>query len=112
MEVTAFHNFFTASQKRAASVVHVATAASVTHGPYITADNDNVINLLRVVPGNKIPWENVSIPGAIDRPAGADGSRDFMGHGFLAVYMGKDMKPSGEIDKAVREAIGSDGEVR
>lgn len=97
---------FAAPQGRKVSVIHVATASSITHGHYITADKDRVIDLLRTAqPGTGVPWGNVEIPAWIDRPCGVNGECDWRGHGFLAVYMNEQLKPVGEIEKAVREAI-------
>lgn len=69
--------------------VYVAPASSQVFGAYTLADNDLVINALRVL-GPVQDW-NVKIPGYDARPPGIamgyGNGRDYLGHGLMEIYL-------------------------
>lgn len=70
-------------------VVHVAPASPVTHGDYVLADLDLVINGLRLTGTVKDITDH--IPGYALRPAGINGLTDVFGHGLIEIYVNESM---------------------
>lgn len=90
-----------AAQRMPASALralHVAPASTVAVGGHFLADLDLVINGLRLS-GQPVLSVTHPIPNPFNRPPGWNGKKDFLGHGFLEIYLNQDLA----LGVAVRE---------
>jgi hypothetical protein len=84
-------------------VVHIAPASPTLRGTHILADLDLVINGLRLV--GTVPDITDAIPGALLRPAGANGKKDPLGHGLLEIYINQALGISAHVRNAINTAL-------
>lgn len=96
---------FALTKTSAASVkvVHVAPATAMTKGDHVLADKDIVINLLRSV-GN-IPNHTDVISEYLYRPAGINGAKDLLGHGFLEIYLNPSLTTASHVQRLIDQAL-------
>ena len=66
-------------------LVHVAPASPGLRGSHTLADQDLVINGLRLT--GTVPSNTDTIPTVSQRTAGLNGKKDALGHGLLEIYM-------------------------
>jgi len=83
----------------AVKTVHIAPASMVLNGAYVLADEDLVINGLRLVgwvptlPNSRpqgtnfVPPITHKIPSYWERPKGSNGKTDIKGHGLIEIYL-------------------------
>lgn len=77
-------------------VVHIASPAPILHGPEVLADQDIVINMLRVV--GSVPPITDYIPLALARTPGLNGKTDVFGHGLQEIYLNPAFTTAAHID--------------
>ncbi|EEZ01012.1 hypothetical protein VOA_003464 [Vibrio sp. RC586] len=85
------------------SVVHIAPASPRLSGPHSLADLDLVINGLRLT-GN-VADNTDSIPGYLLRPAGTNGKRDPLGHGFIEIYINGALSVANRVNSHIQHAL-------
>lgn len=83
----------------AVGVIHVAPASIRLNGNHILADQDLVINGLRL--SGSVPSNTHSIP--VYNPFGNNFGRDAMGHGFLETYSNKNFPMYEALDSEVNK---------
>lgn len=81
----------------AVGVIHVAPASIRLNGNHILADQDLVINGLRL--SGSVPSNTHNIP--VYNPFGNNFGRDAMGHGFLETYSNRNFSMSLALDSEV-----------
>lgn len=85
-------------------VVHVAPASPILNGPHVLADLDDVIFMLRAT-GTVSPYTD-EIPIYPLRPKSPlNNKRDFMGHGFLEIYINPLLNISQSVSNHIKQAI-------
>jgi len=84
-------------------VIHVAPASQIKHGGHVLADKDYVISVLNIT-GNVFPI-SVKIPDADSRPPGLNGKIDNLGHGFVEIYINKELGTYRQIRKYLNLAL-------
>ncbi|MBF7691687.1 hypothetical protein [Acinetobacter pollinis] len=84
-------------------VVHIAPASPTTNGPHILADQDLVINGLRL--NGTVPSVTHLIP--IYKPFGNNAGRDFMGHGLVETYLNPAFSMYSTIKDDITQALNS-----
>lgn len=89
----------------AVKVVHVAPASPTLRGLHVLADKDLVINSFRAF--GSVPLVTHIIPGYLLRPAGLDGSNDFLGHSLLGIYLNSQLSTATTIQAYVNQALSS-----
>lgn len=96
---------YAASKVTTASVkvVHVAPASPRLSGDHTLADKDLVINGLRLV--GTVANNTDTIPSYLERPAGRNGLRDVMGHGFIEIYLNAALTTFGHIKSQLDAAL-------
>lgn len=87
----------------AVKVVHVAPASPLVYGDYALADLDLVISALRKV--GSVPPVTDYIPGYLGRPAGENGKKDALGHGFLEIYLNQQLRISDRTKNSINIAL-------
>jgi hypothetical protein len=87
-------------------VIHIAPASSKTNGVSVLADQDLVIKGLRSIVGN-LPETTIAIDNYFNRPAGTNGRKDPMGHGFVEIYINPNLATSIEVSMAINSALNS-----
>lgn len=87
----------------AVRLVHVAPASPTLNGGYTLADQDLVINGLRLT--GTVPANNASIPLYPTRAAGVNGAKDILGHGLLEIYLNTSLPTAGAISTNVTTAL-------
>lgn len=90
---------YTTSKVSSASVkvIHIAPASPITNGSHVLADQDLVINGLRVV--GTVPSITHYIP--VYKPFMDNHGRDFLGHGLIETYM----NPAFEMHDNIKENV-------
>lgn len=84
-------------------VIHIAPASPTTNGPHILADQDLVINGLRL--NGTVPSVTHLIP--IYKPFGNNAGRDFMGHGLIETYLNPAFGMYSTIKDDINQALNS-----
>lgn len=84
-------------------VIHIAPASPITNGPHILADQDLVINGLRL--NGTVPSVTHLIP--IYKPFGNNAGRDFMGHGLIETYLNPAFGMYSTIKDDINQALNS-----
>lgn len=85
------------------SVVHIAPASPILNGPHTLADLDLVINGLRAA--GSVPPITDSIPGYLERPAGANNKKDMLGHGLLEIYINQSLAIANRTKTNINSAL-------
>lgn len=86
-------------------VIHIAPASPILNGQHTLADLDLVINGLRLVGSVADITDN--IPAYLFRPAGVNGKKDALGHGFLEIYINPTLEISTRVKNQINSAIDS-----
>lgn len=87
----------------AVELIHVAPASVTTNGPHVLAEQDRVINALRLV--GQVPDNTHNIPGYLSRPPGQNGKKDMLGHGLMEIYVNENLELAGVIRTHVKDAF-------
>lgn len=96
-------NSFSAKTKRAIRIVHIAPASQILKGGHSLADKDVVI--AGIAGTGRVASVTISIPEANRRPPGANGRVDPYGHGFVEIYLNKEMDAFAQVKELVNIAI-------
>ena len=86
-------------------VVHIAPASPSLRGEHVLADQDFVINGLRMV--GSVPDITDDIPMYPVRKAGLNGEKDILGHGLLEIYLNPHIDISNSVKTYIDEALNS-----
>lgn len=86
-------------------VVHIAPASPQINGSHVLADQDVVINSLRLL--GSVPSITNSIPFYSERPVGLNGEKDILGHGLLEIYLNPNLVTSNVIKDRISYALNS-----
>jgi hypothetical protein len=92
--------------EQSVKVLHVAPASFRTSGGHVLADWDLVIEGLRSIVGN-LPRITHAIPSYSNRPAGVNGKKDRLGHGFVEIYINPNLFTSVDIGMYMDNALNS-----
>ncbi len=93
------------TREEAVKVVHIGPASPTLRGEYVLADQDLVINGLRLV--GSVPNITDFIPPYLFRPAGLNGETDFLGHGLLEIYLNPQIHISTSVKSYIDDALNS-----
>ena len=86
-------------------VVYAAPVTTTLNGAYTLADNDQVISALSKLRTTQSVTD--SIPDFANRPAGANGKKDTLGHGLLEVYLNTNLATSASLHQQLSRAMSS-----
>jgi hypothetical protein len=87
------------------SAVHVAPASIKLNGQHILANLDLVINGLRIDLPLMVPSITHYMPAYAARPAGINGQKDLLGHGFAEIYLNQGLQVGTATLNAIADGL-------